>query len=79
LLLLLLLLLLLRIWCRLSEDDRRMVNFHVLAVLLRIDDFALADPAGEAGERVRVHVARIVQRVARLVLAVLALQLSTLK
>jgi hypothetical protein len=28
---------------------------------------------------VRVHVARIVQRVARLVLAVLALQLSTLK
>ena len=51
----------------------------MLAVLFWIGDGTLADSAGQAGEGVGVHVTGIVEGVAVLVLAVVALQLPALK
>jgi len=51
----------------------------VLSVLFRTCHLALADPAGEAGVRVGVDMVGVVESVAVLVLAVVALQLSALQ
>jgi hypothetical protein len=55
------------------------VDLHVLPELLGAGHLALADPAGETGQRMGVGVAGVVERVAGLVLAVLAFQLPALQ
>ena len=55
------------------------MDLHVLSVLSGAGYFALADSAGEAGQRMSVNVAGVVESVARLVLAVVTLQSSTLE
>jgi hypothetical protein len=48
-----------------------MVDLHVFPVLFGIGHFTLADSAGEADQRVSVHVAGVVEGVAVLVFAVI--------
>ena len=51
----------------------------MFSVLSGAGYFALADSAGEAGQRMSVNVTGVVEGVARLVLAVVALQSATLE